>query len=215
MASVLIASTDGALRSGLARDLADNGHDTFFAGDPIEALRLLKGGSFAAVLIDLALADPGGLSLLARIRAEESYRFLLAVLIESFPGQAAGAGRRPNSATLVLSRPIDRRALAAALAPALVFHQAAQGVPGVFRNADRLEFPSGSWAEKVRKLCHDLNNPLAVIMGQLEIIAGQQRDLPADLAPRIEEMSKAAENLRSLIRQVSAEARREAGSRAR
>ena len=215
MASVLIASTDGALRSSLAKDLADNGHDTFFAGDPIEALRLLMGSPFAAVLIDLALAEPGGLSLLARIRAEEPYRYLLAVLVESFPGQAGGAGKQLDGTTVVLSRPIDRRALAAALAPALVFHQAAQGVPGVFHGTDRLDFPSGSWAERVRKLCHDLNKPLAVIMGQLEIITGQYRDLPADLSQRIEETSKAAENLRSLIRQVSAEAKRDAGGKAR
>jgi CheY-like chemotaxis protein len=215
MASVLIASTDGALRSGLARDLADNGHDTFFAADAMEALRLLKGQSFAAILIDLALAEPGGLSLLARLRAEEPYRYLLAVLIETFPGQAGEAGKQPDSTTPVLCRPIDRRALAGVLAPALVFHQAAQGVPGVSPGADQPGAPAVPWPERVRKLCHDINNPLAVIMGHLEIISGQQQELPGDLSRRIEEMSSAAENLRSLIRQASAEARRDAGGRAR
>jgi signal transduction histidine kinase len=57
-------------------------------------------------------------------------------------------------------------------------------------------------------LCHDLNNPLAVIVGQLDIIREKFPDLPTDAFKRLDEVSAGAERMRVLIRDAGAEARR-------
>jgi signal transduction histidine kinase len=61
---------------------------------------------------------------------------------------------------------------------------------------------------EIRRLCHDLNNPLAVIMGHLEIVAGRYRELPGDLKRRLEEIGKSASEMRELIMSAGQEARR-------
>jgi len=60
----------------------------------------------------------------------------------------------------------------------------------------------------IRKLCHDLNNPLAVIMGQLEIISERHKDLGDDLKHRHDEIGKAGDAMRELIRDAGIEARK-------
>jgi signal transduction histidine kinase len=65
--------------------------------------------------------------------------------------------------------------------------------------------------ERLGKLCHDLNNPLAVIMGQLEIITERHPDLAADLAERLAEIGKSGEVMRRLILDAGQEARRAMG----
>jgi signal transduction histidine kinase len=64
---------------------------------------------------------------------------------------------------------------------------------------------------RIRRLCHDLNNPLAVIMGQLEIISERYKDLGDDLAHRHAEIGKAGEAMREMIREAGGEARRAMG----
>jgi signal transduction histidine kinase len=68
-----------------------------------------------------------------------------------------------------------------------------------------------NWPARLRQLCHDLNNPLAVIMGQMEIIEERFKDLPDDVKRRHAEMLKAAQTMREVIREAGAEARRAMG----
>jgi CheY-like chemotaxis protein len=215
MASVLIASTDGTLRHDLAMNLADYGHETHFAADPLEALSLLKRTNFATVLIDLALPEPGGFSLLVRIRTEERYRYLMIVLIEARRGQVAASGLVPDTTTAVLARPVDRRILAAAMAPALVFQNATHGVPATGRGGDGQSVQEAASARHVNKLCHDVNNALAFMMAQLDAISGEYQNMPAGLRQRVDGITAAARNIRSLIRSAAAEARGHVRSRGR
>ena len=67
-------------------------------------------------------------------------------------------------------------------------------------------------AARLRQLCHDLNNPLAVIMGQLEIMNERFGDLPEDVKRRQAEILKAAQSMRELIKEASSEARRAMGA---
>jgi CheY-like chemotaxis protein len=206
VAPVLIVSRDGGLRNDLAMDLSDRGHETYFAAEPFEALRLLKARAFAAAIIDLALPEPGGYGLLARIRTEEQFRYLLAVLIDPARRQGAEGCRMLDGVTAVLARPLDRQALARVLAPALVFQQSAQAAPGLTARDEPAAAADDPAARRLVRLCHDLNNPLAVITGQVELIAGTHPDLPEDLERRLHEIAEAAQNMRALLR-TAAEAR--------
>ena len=69
------------------------------------------------------------------------------------------------------------------------------------------------WPGKVRALCHGVNNHLAVILGQIEIMGAGGQKLPPEIARRIDEISRAAEQIKALVRQAGAEARGETGER--
>jgi len=62
-------------------------------------------------------------------------------------------------------------------------------------------------------LNHDLNNPLAVVMGQLEMIAEFHPELPDDMKHRLGELSTAAETMRRVIMEAAKEARRAMGEK--
>ena len=66
---------------------------------------------------------------------------------------------------------------------------------------------------RIRQLCHDLNNPLAVVMGQLEMIAEFHPELPDDMKHRLGELSTAAETMRRVIMEAAKEARRAMGEK--
>jgi CheY-like chemotaxis protein len=205
MAAILVASSDGELRRLLAREVAEGGHQIHFAADAIETLMLLKARPPAVVVADTRLPSPGARPLIARIRAEPSAKYLPVLLIGE---EGAAAPGSPDPATTFLPRPLSRLALAEALGPILDAARAPAGnaAEPVAGGAPAAASPE-EWPLRVRRLCHDLNNPLAVVMGQAEMIADRHADLPADVARRLTEIRKAAEEMKALIRQAGVEAK--------
>lgn len=78
-------------------------------------------------------------------------------------------------------------------------------------SADSTQDPVVPGPAEIRRLCHDLNNPLAVVMGQLDIIRERHKDLDEDLTHRMDEMKKASVAMRELIREAGFSARRAMG----
>jgi CheY-like chemotaxis protein len=197
----------------VVRELSEGGHQAFFTADAIEALMLLRSRPFAAAVLDAELPPPGGLGLLARLRAEEATRNLPVLLVAPSGGSVAAEECRKNSA-VPLERPVTALAVNAALGPMLAVVGGGRMAVGGSADevlppptADRLPPAAQEWALKMRKLCHDLNNSLAVITGQLEIIAERHPDLPADLAKRMTDMRKASEDIKQAIRRAGEDAR--------
>ena len=212
MAAVLIASADGQLRRLMVRELSEGGHQAFFTADAIEAMMLLRSRPFAAAVLDAELPPPGGLGLLARLRAEAATRHLPVLLVAPAGGSVAAEECRKNSA-VPLERPVTALAVNAALGPMLSAGSRRMAVGG---SADEVVPPPTAyclpptgqeWALKMRKLCHDLNNSLAVITGQLEIIAERHPELPERLAKRLADMRKASEDIKQAIRRAGEDAR--------
>jgi CheY-like chemotaxis protein len=194
MAMVLVASSEGELRRLAAAHLAGGGHQSLLSADAVEAMQLIGGGSVSAALVDLALPDPGGVALVERIRIDGSCGGMpvLAVLPEGVTGR-----ERAFRADLVLTRPLEREALGRALDRLLAVR------PGSSPTG-----PSGSGGgADLRRLCHDLNNPLAVILGQLEVIAQRHPDLPAEAIRRLLEIKDSAESMQRKIADAGAGAR--------
>lgn len=203
MAAVLIASADGGLRTLAARELSDSGRESCFAADAFEALALLKARDFSAAVVDHALPAPGGRALLERLFAEERCRYL-PVLAVLGAGDSPAEPRAPAGAAVeFLARPLSVLALNAALARLLAAQPAERdgAAPAAAATGpDR--------AAELGGLCHALNNHLAVMMGQLELIAGRHPDLPPDLLRRLGEIRGSAEGMRGLIRQAAPRAPR-------
>ncbi len=195
MTTVLVASADGELRRLAAVELAQGGHQSLLSPDPIEAMQLITGGGAGAAVVDMELPPPGGEALVERIRSEEACRQMPVLSVLRRDDAAGGVAGE------VLARPLTRLVVGAALGRLL--SGAAVRRPA----GESGEAGSVPGARKVRALCHDLNNPLAVAMGQLEIIAERYSDLPDDLKRRLKEVERAAESIKKLIREAGAEAR--------
>jgi len=165
MTTVLVASVDGELRRLAAVELAHGGHQSLLSPDPIEAMQLVTGGEVGAAVVDLDLPPPGGAALVERIRSETPGHWMPILAVLGPEGQAAAA---PGAlAAEVLARPLSRERVGEALGRLLSGEAPPRPAPAG---------PAG--ARKVRELCHDLNNPLAVVLGQVEIISACYTGLP-------------------------------------
>ena len=204
MATVLVASADGLLRKLAAVELAEGGLQGLLSADPLEAMQLVKAGSLSAAVVDRDLPAPGGLALIKRIRSEEASRHLPILMVTP---EGGGAGDAPGGPAVErLSRPLSRPAVGEALGRLLA------GAPRPVGGAKAASSGASIGPAEVRKLCHDLNNPLAVVAGQVEIIAGRYGDLPEDLKSRLAEIRKAVEAMRRLIREAGVAAREAMGA---
>jgi len=66
----------------------------------------------------------------------------------------------------------------------------------------------GTWPQKVRELCHGINNHLGVITGHVELMTSAGgRHLPPDVIRRLRQIDEAAERIRALVGQAAAESR--------
>jgi DNA-binding NtrC family response regulator len=219
MSNVLVASADGELRKICAVELAQAGEQSLLSADAIEAMQLVNGGEIRAAIIDMDLPAPGGEALFERIRSEEVFSHLPIMLVlregedEDFP-------ETQESDLEIVSRPITRKILSHSLYSLLSdSDRTAQAPQDVDANQeqDRSDADTGATvtagaAMQVRRLCHDLNNPLAVIMGQLELISDRHLNLDQDLVRRHGEINTAAEAMQQIIREASKEARKVTGA---
>jgi signal transduction histidine kinase len=94
----------------------------------------------------------------------------------------------------VIRRPYGRAELSSALSLLLTTPVGAKA------QADRN--PSAVGISAVRSLRHDMNNPLSVVLGQVEILETDKRELPADVRRCLGEIRTAAEKVCDIILSV-------------
>jgi len=83
---VLVIEDDGAIRRGIVDALRFKGYTVIEAGNGRDGLRMAEGGDCDLVLLDLVLPGPGGLEILAAVRAS---RPTLPVIILTAKGEEA------------------------------------------------------------------------------------------------------------------------------
>jgi DNA-binding response OmpR family regulator len=83
---VLVIEDDGAIRRGIVDALKFKGYAVIEAADGRDGLRMAEGGDCDLVLLDLVLPGPGGLEILAAVRAS---RPTLPVIILTARGEEA------------------------------------------------------------------------------------------------------------------------------
>jgi CheY-like chemotaxis protein len=111
-ARILVVDDNDALRENLAEALQLEGYRTTEAPDGESALRLLEGGGFDAVLLDLVMPGLDGRQVLACIRADPRLTGLAVVVTTGHSGPRARAG---VPADAFLMKPFGVRELLAAL----------------------------------------------------------------------------------------------------
>ncbi|TAN51994.1 MAG: hybrid sensor histidine kinase/response regulator [Rhodospirillales bacterium] len=79
--AVLLAEDSALIRAMEKRILEDAGYDVVAAVDGVDALNLLGGQTFAAVVSDIMMPNMDGLTLTAHIRKESRYKDLPVILV--------------------------------------------------------------------------------------------------------------------------------------
>lgn len=125
MARILIVDDEEGDRLLAQAILARAGHDTYFAHDGVEALRLLARYTYDVVLTDLQMPEVHGFELISVLR-ELACRPALVVMSSTGPFQLHMA--EALGAKYTLQKPLDAHLLTDAVARASADAQA-QGVP--------------------------------------------------------------------------------------
>jgi signal transduction histidine kinase/ActR/RegA family two-component response regulator len=113
--SILVVEADRAVRTLCERFLAQFGHEVVAAATPTEAFSVASGRRFDVVVCDWALADMTGLDVAERVVQEGE---ALGVVLTSGRTRVAGDDEDAGRDAVLLAKPFDAPALAAAVAEA-------------------------------------------------------------------------------------------------
>jgi EAL domain-containing protein (putative c-di-GMP-specific phosphodiesterase class I) len=102
---LLVVDDDQALRAMMAELLEQEGFDVLTAADGAQALGLVAGGGFDAVLSDIIMPDVGGLDLLRAVRARDLD--LPVVLMTGNPDVGSAARAVDYGALRYLIKPVE------------------------------------------------------------------------------------------------------------
>jgi len=119
---LLIVDDDEAMRLLLAKFAQqDLGAEVTLAGTCEAALRLARGTSYDAILLDLMMPGVGGVEVLRQVRADSANRstpvVIVSVLVKDPETGEPLTEQRAKAlgANAILTKPVDRGSLAAAL----------------------------------------------------------------------------------------------------
>jgi len=127
---VLVVEDDPLNKDVMRRILAGLGHEAEVASNGFEALEALESGGFDLVLMDVMMPGLDGANATRRLRASESpARDIPVIGCSAHVSPEAEARYRTAGMTAFLPKPVDRAALAAAVAAALRSAGRARGSP--------------------------------------------------------------------------------------
>lgn len=114
--AILVADDEDALRTMICEYLEECGHEVLPAANGMEAVRLIKQGLCAAVVLDLAMPRMGGLDAIPRILKLEPS---IPIIVVTGYASPRAVGELQHWSVPVLSKPIDLPQLEAMLARGL------------------------------------------------------------------------------------------------
>jgi len=104
-APLLIVEDDGAFASVIIENAHAHGFSTIHCSNAAQALELLHGESFAAIILDILLPDISGWQLFRRLRALPAHRHTPVHIISCLPQPS---GMEADQGTHYLTKPIER-----------------------------------------------------------------------------------------------------------
>lgn len=136
-ARLLVVDDDGPLRSLMAELLEDEGFEVLTAADGAQALGLIAGGGFDAVLSDIVMPDVGGLDLLRAVRERDLD--VPVVLMTGNPDVGSAARAVDYGAVRYLIKPIEPATLVEAAREATRLNRLARAKRETLEHLGRVE----------------------------------------------------------------------------
>ncbi|XXF80680.1 response regulator [Myxococcaceae bacterium GXIMD 01537] len=198
LAEVLVVDDEPVLRTVLGRAVEPLGARVHVAGDGAEARRLIAQRAFACALIDKNLPGESGLAFLRWLRAAQPD--CNALIVTGFGNMDSAVEALRAGAFDYMTKPFDLLALQHRVRLALEQHRMRteqMRLQALLVQADRL----ASLGTLAAGVVHEVNNPLAYVLSNLESVREQ---LPALRAPIEERTELRGAELAALGRKLAA-----------
>lgn len=186
---LLVVDDDAANRDVLSRRLKSQGHDVRTAASGREALELLGGTAFDAVLLDIMMPDMDGYEVLGRIKSDVRLQQIPVIMISAIDEVQSVVRCIEAGAEDYLAKPFDPTLLKARIGASLekkrgrdretVLHQQLQ------QNYARLLEVEKLRDDMRNMIVHDLRTPLTSVIVGMEMVeragplSGEQREMMA------------------------------------
>ena len=174
--AILFVDDEPQARKWFARLFADE-FTILTAGDVDEALRTLRerGASIAVLVTDYRMPGRDGLALLSAV--QHDHRHLVRLLATAYAEKdVAVAAINQGRVVRILEKPFDGAMVREALREALDIYRERQ------RNHSLVESRAVAMRETLGFLAHELNTPLATVLGYMEALKERHR-VPAPGSP--------------------------------
>lgn len=209
MKKILIVDDMPEIRAVLARCLADGGFEFLEAGSGEEALEIARAGDPELVLLDVRLPGIDGFETLRLLKAAAPE--LPVILMTGYEDQASRLEGLRSGADDFVAKPPDGHELGLRIANLLTSRARYQALQR--RNAELLELHRHR-DEMASLVVHDIKNPLATLLANLEFMQGRLRELAPDLGGALSDCFEAARRILDLTEHLGALAKLEAGQMA-
>ncbi|MGV3624903.1 MAG: sensor histidine kinase [Archangium sp.] len=224
---VLVVDDTRDNRELMTRFLEHDGYEVLTAANGADALAILRETSISLVLLDVHMPGMDGLEVCGRIRRDPRCRKIPVVLITADDVNSGGelAGLEVG-ADEYLHRPISRQVLAARVRNLLRLADAEREEQMLAQVAQSEKL--AGIGQVAAGVAHEINNPLAFVLSNLETLRGYFEDfgtvlaawkrspeegakaeaavgfetVQSDLAPLLEETIEGGERMRSIVREL-------------
>lgn len=183
MAVILVVDDEKANRALLRAHLTAAQHEVVEACDGEEALSRVAAHTPDLVLLDVVMPGLDGFEVTRRLRATSEPKFLPVVLVTALTDQSSRRLGLAAGADEFLTKPIDAQELLLRVRNLLALRQ--KGAECMARNVELAELQRFK-DEMTSLLVHDLKNPLAALIGNLDYalddpaLEGDARDAIVD-----------------------------------
>jgi CheY-like chemotaxis protein len=159
-ARLLVVEDDAVLCSVLARQLGARGHDVRVLPDGRDVLALARSWHPDLLILDVILPGPSGLEICARLRSRPELSLLPILMLTSLDCPEDVVAGLDAGANDYVRKPFDPAELHARVDGLL-------RIGSIVREMVEIE-KHVSLGRLVSGLCHEINNPLTVLLGQID-----------------------------------------------
>jgi len=199
MSRVLVVDDEKGLRLTMREFLRDAGHGAEMAASAPEALEKMGLERFDIVVADIILPDVDGISLLGSIR--EGHPDVLVILITGEPSYETASEAVRTGAFDYLGKPVTKEMLLGAVERAGRVSDLERQNRRYREELERTLEERTRVLREARRLAHDFNNQLAIIIGQVSL-ASSDIEPGSPLRGDLDQIAAAADRATDLNRQL-------------
>ena len=189
--SVLVIDDSPTIHKVVKHSLKNLGFEVLVAGDGPSGIDMLKQAKPKLVLLDFMMPGMNGLEVLERIRDVRESRFLPVIMISAKDMVKDKVNALARGADDYLSKPINMHELIARV-------KAQLRIVDLQRKLANTERLRGVY-EMAGAVCHELSQPLTVLIGYTDILSRQVDEAAAD---KLKQVKAAADQAARIINRI-------------